>query len=180
MKPLFRPVRKKIDYGVLELRGLRGSDARDVARVLNKPLVRRFTTFPQGVRTSVGEVLDQLRASEANPAHWYIAAFLDGRYVGRLVVFRLDTGKRAHVAEFGTSLDGHYGTTVEKQLVGAAEAFLTRQGVRKLLAGVIANNVKSKRLYEKMGYQTECVMKRNVFDGRRFWDEILLSKWLPA
>ncbi len=108
-----------------------------------------------------------------------LVALLDGKIVGsadcRIGGFR----KNRHTASFGVAVRKEYrgagiGTALMKELMKWAE----NKGAKKLWLSVFSTNGRAIALYEKLGFQVECVRKGQFNVNVKYVDEIIMVKWV--
>jgi RimJ/RimL family protein N-acetyltransferase len=101
----------------------------------------------------------------------------NGRWkaVGGLTLNRYgDASKSKHVRVLAIFLiEGYRGTGIGSRLiVDALDWARKKKGVEKVTLGVFSNNTGALRLYEKLGFQTEGVRKKQYYISGRPEDEI--------
>jgi UDP-4-amino-4,6-dideoxy-N-acetyl-beta-L-altrosamine N-acetyltransferase len=123
-------------------------------------------------------------------AQWYEHASQDN--MRSLLIFECD--KRAQgfvnlhrVADWGLGEWGFYAAPGAIRGTGRAlgeaaldYAFNTLQ-LHKICGEVIANNIRSLRLHEMLGFQREGILREQHFDGKKHWDVhcfgLLANEW---
>lgn len=67
---------------------------------------------------------------------------------------------------------------VASALLGAAEQHVRTQGARKLCLRVLSTNGMALRLYERLGFEREGVLRAEFRIGGRYVDDVLMAKQL--
>ena len=67
---------------------------------------------------------------------------------------------------------------VAAALMTAAEPFARARGARKLSLRVLSTNQPAIRLYERLGFECEGVLKEEFLIGHRYVDDVLMAKRL--
>ena len=67
---------------------------------------------------------------------------------------------------------------VAAALMTAAEPFARARGSRKLSLRVLSTNQQAMRLYERLGFEREGVLKEEFLIGGRYVDDVLMAKRL--
>ena len=114
-----------------------------------------------------------------NPPDAFLVAELDGRVVGYI---RLRPPTRlpenAHVIQV-QGLAVHpdaRGRGIAAMLLAEAEQRLRERGTQKLTLRVLSTNVTAIRLYERLGFTREGVLRREFIINGSYVDDVLMAK----
>lgn len=83
-----------------------------------------------------------------------------------------------HSAEIGYWIsEQHWGKGVMSKALGCVSDYaFERQNIVRLFADVVEYNQGSSRVLDKCGYQLEGVLRKHIFKGEEFFDQLLFSK----
>jgi RimJ/RimL family protein N-acetyltransferase len=160
------------------LRSYRQSDLEPLFAGSNEPVGGKFTgTQTTFTREQVERyVQKQIAADDDSRASFIIAPLDDSRPVGEVVINQIDrTNNNANIRIAIFSPDdygGGYGTEAMRLMVdyGFRELKLHR-----IELGVYAFNPRAIRVYEKVGFKREGVLRDILFYDREYHDEIVMS-----
>lgn len=164
----------------LRLRDVRVEDATDAyAAWMNDPEVVRYTEsrFTRHTPESLRRFIETVTA---RPDALFLAIVVkpDGHHIGNI---KLDGIDHHHgTAEIGIIIGdkdywGHgYGSEAIESLAGYAFGVL---GLRKLTAGIYANNPGSIRSFERAGFVVEGVLKDQCISDSKPVDVVRLGRW---
>ena len=114
-----------------------------------------------------------------NPPEAFLVAEMDGRIVGYV---RLRPPSRlpenAHVIQV-QGLAVHpdaRGRGIAAMLLAEAEQRLRERGTQKLTLRVLSTNVTAIRLYERLGFTREGVLRREFIINGSYVDDVLMAK----
>jgi RimJ/RimL family protein N-acetyltransferase len=163
---------------------IRAADPRDAAELV--ALAEAVGSEPEGWLISdsrwrsVGDERRYLRAVRKHPDAAVFVAELDDRIVGRLSVARDPHPASRHVADLGLMVAaGARRRGVGFALLGEAETWARRVGVRKLELHVFPHNEPAIRLYERFGFVREGYRKAHYRRAREYVDAILMAYVVP-
>lgn len=180
MARLGREIAVTLDDGRrLVVRDARRRDARGVAEMLDA-----VASEPQ--------VTLVLRPGEAGPASWrrritetlrsprglfLVADRGGGVVVGDLGLSPDPNLASAHVVWVGMSVAaGFRGVGVGGALLEAAAAWAAEAGFRKMVLGVLAENVRAQAFYARHGFAREGLRREQYDRGGRYHDEVLMAR----
>ena len=94
-----------------------------------------------------------------------LVAECDGRVVGEATLYRAQHGWTKHVAELRVAVSpamrrSGLGTALARELVRLA----TRIGVEKMVVHVVENQVGARKMFRKLGFRQEAVLRGHVKD----------------
>jgi ribosomal protein S18 acetylase RimI-like enzyme len=111
----------------------------------------------------------------------YFALSDDGRPVGTIVVYVENRPKTRHIANiFGVYVDKEYrGTGIGAMLLDRALSEISKKkGIAKIKLQVNTKQLAAIRLYEKMGFKSTGVLKKELRVNGKFYDELCMEKML--
>ncbi|KGR76370.1 GNAT family N-acetyltransferase [Ureibacillus sinduriensis] len=86
----------------------------------------------------------------------------------------------AHKVEFGVGvLKDYWGFGIGKNLLKESMAWADSTGIKKITLNVLETNEKAINLYEKLGFETEGILKKDklLSDGN-YYNTIVMGRWL--
>ena len=160
------------------LRPYRESDLEPLFAGSNEPIGGKFTgTQTTFTREQVERYLQkQIAADDDSRASFIIAALDDARPIGEVVINQIDRDNNCaniRIAIFSPDdYGGGYGTEAMRMMVdyGFRELKLHR-----ISLGVFAFNPRAIRVYEKVGFKREGVLRDILFYDGEYHDEIVMS-----
>jgi putative acetyltransferase len=113
-----------------------------------------------------------------DPHNHRLVAEVDGRVVGSATMSAVQRARRRHTGEMGLMVHPDYwnrrvGTSLMAGLMNIADNWLD---LRRIELSVFTHNTAAIRLYEKFGFEKECVLRANVFGDGRFQDEYFMAR----
>lgn len=161
------------------MRAARAEDADATLAIVREAAeeARGIITRPEEIRSLAEQ---QVKLAEASLAtEIFLVAEADGRVVGILGLHRGARAANRHTAEIGlTVAASHRGRGIGRLLMVAAETWARRMGVAKLRLGVFSDNLAARRLYERLGYVEEGILRGQYLVAGAAKDEVLMAKWL--
>ena len=119
--------------------------------------------------------------TDDSPPEAHLVAELDGRLAGYIRVKPVSPlRENAHVLGIvGLAVaPGNRRRGVGSALLGAAEQHARARGARKLSLRVLGTNDVAMRLYERLGFQREGILRGEFHIGGRYVDDVLMTKHL--
>lgn len=166
------------------LRPLRKSTDIDQALVwINDEEIRKFISAFQPVSHSEEEEWFDSIGKKKDSIHFAIEA-PDGTFIGVISLHRINWQSRTAVTG---ALIGEkqyqgkgYGTDAKMALLKYAFCELN---LRKISSHALEYNARSISYSKKCGYKIEGILKKHIFKGGKYWNEVILSvykkDWLP-
>lgn len=125
------------------------------------------------------EVIQKLPESTDCTNKLCLVAQLEKEVVGCLTFSRHPKSEYQHSGEFGmTVLPDHWRKGIGISLMREMEKWCVLNHLRKIELSVWSSNKSAIALYEKLGYETEGQRKRSIIRDSKFYDLILMGKWL--
>jgi ribosomal protein S18 acetylase RimI-like enzyme len=119
--------------------------------------------------------------TDASPPEAHLVAELDGRIAGYLRV-RPVTPLRENAHVLGIAglavAPGDRRRGAASMLLAAAEQHARARGARKLSLRVLSTNAAALRLYGRLGFQREGILRDEFRIGGRYVDDVLMAKHL--
>ncbi|MFZ0547059.1 MAG: GNAT family N-acetyltransferase [Candidatus Promineifilaceae bacterium] len=165
-------LQSKVD-GIL-VRPVHPDDAADLYAIISQPQVTRTLVYLPSM-----EFTDTVNWLKQKDQHEHrLVAEIDGRAVGSATMSAVQNPRRKHTGEIGLMVHHSYwrrgvGTALMAGLINMADNWLD---LKRLELSVFADNKTAIHLYEKFGFEKECVMRDNVFGDGRFQDELFMAR----
>ena len=154
------------------------NDAKQVADVMNSVIAEgRYTAFDRPF--SEEEERDFI-CSLGTRSALHIAE-IDGKIVGvqSIDLFSTFADSVSHVATMGTWLRSDFrGHGIGRCLAAESFSFARKQGYRKVVIQVLADNERALRFYRSLGFRDIGLAKEHVRLANGFHDEVYLEKEL--
>lgn len=100
--------------------------------------------------------------------------------VGMAAAERGRLRRKRHTASFFISiLQSHWGMGIGKRLMQQLESSAAASGIRRLEAGVRADNTRALALYASLGFVVEGVKRQSLHIDGHLVDETLIARLLP-
>lgn len=113
---------------------------------------------------------ERLIEEDANhPRNLFLVAESQGRILGFSRCEGSHLKRSLHKVEFGVGvLSDYWGYGIGKNLLNASIVWAKSNGIQKIVLYVLKENQKAVRLYEKLGFETEGVLKNDklLSDGK--------------
>jgi RimJ/RimL family protein N-acetyltransferase len=163
--------------GEVVFRRVKRADLRRLIEITNEPEVAHYLTIIPPV--SMQSTLRLYENCKRDGWLWY-CMIVEGKITGSLML--RPEGKRhksAHVLDFGISISREYWG---RGLGNGSMKFMLRKarelGYKKVVLGVVAENIRARRLYERHGFKREGIQRRHVKIGGVYHDNILMARFL--
>jgi RimJ/RimL family protein N-acetyltransferase len=161
------------------LRPARPTDGRGLAELFAAVRAEgRWLITAPGVIADPAEsfwISEMIRARE----HLALVAEADGEIVGNVLISTERNRATEHIGTLAICIaDGWRDVGIGSALVGAAQAWADRRGLRKLALGVFPDNERAIAVYERAGFVREGVRRQQYRSGERYRDELLMA-WFP-
>ncbi|AYC30527.1 GNAT family N-acetyltransferase [Paenisporosarcina cavernae] len=125
--------------------------------------------------------MKELIDSDRNSPHaHFLVAEVEGKIVGFSRCAGSSLSKLRHQVEFGVGVvKAYWGYGIGKQLLNESLAWAQHAGKVKMTLNVLDTNEKAIRLYERLGFETEGVLRadKKLADGK-FYNTIVMGKLL--
>ncbi|EJP6473544.1 GNAT family N-acetyltransferase [Clostridium botulinum] len=107
----------------------------------------------------------------------FIIAEINGKVVGNLNFSGGSRERNGHIGEFGVSiLKKYWGNGIGKELIKYLINWSKDSGIiRKINLRVRSDNIRGIRLYRKLGFLEEGIMRRDFFIKGEFYDSLLMG-----
>ncbi|OIO24872.1 hypothetical protein AUJ14_05435 [Candidatus Micrarchaeota archaeon CG1_02_55_22] len=171
----FKPVKLKLDCGVLELRLFCEGDAEPLNGIFCNPSVNAGLLFePCTLAES-----QRYFAEEAAKGRASVVAVLDGRVVGN-ISFRPCAGRSLHVTGFGIMFSPSvHGKGVASAALDAVFNHWRKAGFEIVRGDVFSSNARARAFYKKLGFEEVGVAPRVAkFTDGHYDDEVVIVKRL--
>jgi len=123
--------------------------------------------------------LDFLRPHVEQDNAVMFVAEVDGRIVGNIGFVGGKHAESAHAGEFGISVaKGHRGRGIGSRLIRALEEWAPAHGITRIEVQAFSTNPGGRRLYERLGYEREGLLRRGAMVDGQPVDIFVLSKLL--
>jgi ribosomal-protein-alanine N-acetyltransferase len=160
------------------LRQIREADAEAVFAYLSDAEVMRYRSADPLVKFEDAVVWIQQRESEFREGRilrWAIARREDDRFIGTVLYHQIDL--QNFRAEIGADLAKEYWSQgVITEVMKTALAFgFENMGLNRIDAMLHPENIGSRRVLEKSGFELEGILKEFWFVRGTFWDAMLMS-----
>ncbi|MFQ5622857.1 MAG: GNAT family N-acetyltransferase [Paracoccaceae bacterium] len=161
-----------------EIRAARREDAAGIAAIWNDVIRNTPRTF-NSVEKTVAEI-EALIAARQSGADRFFVATIDGKVVGFVTSgpFRSGIGY-AHTREHTIHmLPEARGRGLGKRLMSQIEQTAREAGVHSMFAGVSGENPEGVDFHRKLGYREAARLREVGYKYRRWFDLVLLQKFL--
>lgn len=121
--------------------------------------------------------------SEHSPPSAHLIAEVEGRLVGYIRIQPVSAlPENAHVLGIAglAVAPAARGAGIGAALLAAAEAHARSRGARKLSLRVLGTNAAARRLYERLGFEAEGVLRDEFLINGRYVDDLLMAKPLTG
>ena len=154
------------------LRHLHPKDAQALLEILSDEEVRRYDPIPPlSSRAGAQNIIAQIHAEFANQQgrRWGIILKESGQLIG-ICGYRWDKGNA--LAELSAELAyAYWGKGIMAEALQAIIRFgFDEQQMHRMEAQVVVEHVASLRLFQKLGFQEEGILKERLFINGRFCD----------
>ena len=105
-----------------------------------------------------------------------LVAMMDGKLVASADCRLGKLNKNRHTASFGIAVRKEYrGIGIGTALMDALMSWAEERGAEKLWLSVFSTNRNAISLYEKLGFQVECIKRSQFKVNGRYVDEVVMS-----
>lgn len=158
----------------VEIRPVRPDDAPDLYEIAMQPAVARSMLFVPSMEFSETEQ----RVNQEDPLRHYLAAVVDERAVGAVILAQHGNPRLAHGGRVGLMVHPDYwghgiGTQLMVAVLDIADNWL---GLKRVELGVFTDNGAAIHLYKKLGFEREGVKRRAAFGEGAWQDEIIMAR----
>jgi RimJ/RimL family protein N-acetyltransferase len=173
--PKFRETEIKTRAGVITLREVQKKDLKALNEVINEPRVNKFILYPSPV--SMKSTNEYYRGNKKNKIRW-IACISGNHAVGSFEP-RPKAGRESHVANFGIAFSKKvHGKGIAEATARYCFGWMKKNGTEKIVSEVLADNVRARKFYKKVGFRELCPLRRNCRRGKKYVDTIIIEKFL--
>lgn len=123
-----------------------------------------------------------IRTDAERSRNLFLVAEAEGRIVGFSRCEGVYLMRFSHKVEFGVCvLQDYWGYAIGNNLLRESLAWADSNGIRKVTLNVLETNEKAITLYQKLGFETEGVLKNDklLSDGK-FYDTVVMGRWSEA
>jgi RimJ/RimL family protein N-acetyltransferase len=162
----------------IRLRAIRQEDIPVILKYINDESIKRFLC--PGVPFPITEVEEQrwyeAKSSQGSEYTFAIETIKNPEYIGGCGVNKMDW--KNSVAQVGIFignpkfLDKGYGTDAMKTLI---RFIFDQMNAHKIKLNVYSFNERAIRCYEKCGFQTDGVLRKEIFRDGEYHDELVMS-----
>ena len=157
-----RPARAEDEAGLARLDGASWTPAAGFPSVMERSRDPFFSFF-----------------TDDSPPQAHLVAELDGRLAGYLRLKPVTSlPESAHVLGVAglAVAPGDRRRGVASALLAAAEQHARARGARKLSLRVLSSNAPAMRLYERLGFRSEGILRDEFCIGGRYVDDVIMAK----
>lgn len=124
------------------------------------------------------QAFQRQRLEKNDPGRPHLAAVIEGKLVGDIMLVRTTNERRAHAASFGMCVhDAYQGRGAGSALLGALLELTDRWlNIRRMELTVFADNARAIGLYEKHGFEREGVLREYAFRDGAFVDALSMAR----
>jgi len=166
-------------YGKIIIRKTVKSDAKELIEYLN--IIggeSDFMSFGAGQFEKTVEQEEEFIANALIKKNvLFIIAEINGKIVGNLNFSGGPRERTAHAGEFGVSvLKEYWGNGIGEELIKFLISWSKNSGIiRKINLRVRTDNTRGIRLYKKLGFQEEGLIKRDFLIDDKFYDSLSMG-----
>ena len=169
----------KINNEKIIIRKALKSDANELVNYLD--LISKesdYLTFGEG---ELGRTIDQeeefIEIANKKNNNLFIVAEIDGKIIGNLNFIGGQRKRIAHTGEFGVSvLKEYWGKGIGKELIKYLMQWSKNSGlIRKINLRVRTDNAMAIKLYKKLGFFEEGIIKRDFLIDNKFYDSLSMG-----
>lgn len=120
-----------------------------------------------------------IRIDTESPSNICLVAVVDNRIIGFSRCEGLALKRLAHKVEFGVGvLKEFWGYGIGKNLLQVSIDWADANNIKKIALQVLETNDKARRLYEKLGFTVEGILKndKRLSDGK-YYHTIIMGRW---
>lgn len=120
-----------------------------------------------------------IRTDSEKPRNLFLVASVEDRIVGFSRCEGISLKRLSHKVDFGVGvLQEFWGYGIGKHLLQASIDWADTNGIAKISLNVLATNEKAIRLYQRLGFAREGVLKRDkmLSDGK-FYDTVVMGRF---
>lgn len=128
---------------------------------------------------SASEFEEIIAEDSEHPRNLFLVAVVDDQVVGFSRCAGGDLKRCAHKVEFGVCvLKDYWGHRIGKHLMEQSIAWADANGISKIALNVLETNKTAIRLYQKLGFEIEGVLKKDkrLSDGQ-YYDTIAMARF---
>lgn len=162
---------------MIELRPLAESDVDDIMTWVNDPAIVGNLAAFSGAAFTRDDELAWIRRTLAGPDRvWSIVAAADGRYLGQIGIHQIHA--RSRVGRLGCVIAARdemgkgYGSAAVRAAVARGFGEL---GLHKLWLMVFAHNARGRRLYGRLGFVEEGLLRDEYFHDGAWHDMVRMG-----
>ncbi|AQX55259.1 GNAT family N-acetyltransferase [Priestia flexa] len=149
-------------------------DAREITTAVEE--IIKAGEFIQKDAPKTVEEEQKFIESVSKQGHMYVVAEVEGEVVGIARVLRGEIRMKRHSGLFRTWLISKVqGMGIGKQLMDYTLKWCKENDMHKLSLTVFTSNEVAYKLYEKVGFKTEGVMKEQAYINGKYVDEVYMS-----
>ncbi|RFU70601.1 GNAT family N-acetyltransferase [Peribacillus saganii] len=121
-----------------------------------------------------------IKKDTENPRNIFLVAVVDGRIVGFSRCEGSHLNRFSHKVEFGIAvLKEFWGFGIGKSLLKQSIAWADANGIKKITLHVLETNEKAIRLYEKLGFEEEGVLKNDrVLSDGKYYNTVIMGRFI--
>jgi len=159
--------------GIL-VRPVHQDDAADLYAIISRPEVSRTLVYTPSI-----ELIDTLEwINKKDNNNIRLVAEVNGRAVGSGTMSAFQNPRMKHAGGLGMMVHPDYwnqrvGTALMAGLLNIADNWLN---LKRVELSVFTENTAAIRLYEKFGFEKECLMRKCIFGDGRFQDEYFMAR----
>ncbi|WP_068774951.1 GNAT family N-acetyltransferase [Paenibacillus sp. FJAT-26967] len=121
-----------------------------------------------------------IQEDSGNRRSLFLVAVAEGRIVGFSRCEGNDLKRFSHKVEFGVCVSNDYwGYGIGKNLLKESISWADSNGVKKITLNVLETNDKAIKLYSKLGFEIEGLLKKDklLSDGK-YYDTVMMGRFL--
>ena len=177
LRPMPPPPPRRPPPASIVLRPITPDDAAETAAFSRDPTV----LFASSQLPTMGVDYWRRRIEGSAAATWGAVAVVDGQIVATGNVHSFDSPRRRHALELGISVVAPYqgmgiGDRLMTLLLDTAEGWL---GAERVELMVLSDNARAIRLYEKLGFAREGVLRYDIWRDGGHADSLVMARLRP-
>jgi RimJ/RimL family protein N-acetyltransferase len=120
-----------------------------------------------------------IKTDTANPRNLFLVAAVDARIVGFSRCEGIYLNRFSHKTEFGVCvLKEYWGYGIGKNLLKESISWADSNSIKKMTLNVLETNVKAIKLYEKLGFKIEGVLRNDkILSDGQYYNTIMMGRF---
>ncbi len=164
----------------LIIREVRLSDAEQI--IMFKRLVAAESEFLISYPEEIEDLVEQRRIITlylTDRRRIFLVAEYQGKIIGIITLYGSHRKKILHKGELGISVrKPFWGMGVGSALMQECLKIARERGFKKIQLEVMQGNERAMALYKKFGFEVEGIKKNVIFQNGKYYDLVVMGKWL--